>query len=569
MEKNWQIAAPVMSDIEGFRSALGISLPMARILMGRGIDTVQGGTLFLNPSLSAMLDPFLLKGMEAAVVRVVRARTAGERICIYGDYDVDGISGTALLVSFLRRVGVNCGYFIPNRFDDGYGLNRGSLQQIFDSGATLVISVDCGIVSVEEAAFCRQSGVDLIILDHHTPGPVIPDAVAVVNPLQPGCDYPFKLLAGVGVAFNLLVALRSRLRKGGLFAPGEEPDLREWLDLVALGTIADVVPLQDQNRMYAFCGLQKLEQGSRAGIAALKRVAGVTDGVTCGQVGFRLAPRLNAAGRMESAVPGVDLLLGTDGVDNTRIAEELDAANAERQTVEKTILEQAVALVEENGLYPACRSIVLASREWHQGVIGIVASRLVERYHRPTILIAIDEEGYGKGSGRSIPGFHLLEALNGCASHLKRYGGHRYAAGVGLAEERIDGFVAAFEAEALKILGTEELLPSLAIDAVVEPLELDLPLAEELQRMEPFGSGNPEPTLMLRGVTVIERRVVGDGHLKLRVASGGRTFSAIAFRQADTATDGLLDIAFFPEGNRWNNITTLQLRIKAIRETAP
>ena len=226
-------------------------------------------------------------------------------------------------------------------------------------------------------------------------------------------------------------------------------------------------------------------------------------------------------------------------------------------------------VVEVRGGHPACRSIVLASREWHQGVIGIVASRLVERYHRPTILIAIDEEGYGKGSGRSIPGFHLLEALNGCASHLKRYGGHRYAAGVGLAEERIDGFVAAFEAEALKILGTGELLPSLAIDAVVDPQELALAFAEELQRMEPFGSGNPEPTLMLRGVTVIERRVVGDGHLKLRVAAEGKIFNAIAFRQADTATDGLLDIAFFPEGNRWNNITTLQLRIKAIRETAP
>ncbi len=569
MEKKWQIATPVTSDIETFRSALGISRLMALILKGRGIDTVQGGALFLKPALSAMRDPFSLKGMEAAVERVVRARTAGERICIYGDYDVDGISGTALLVSFLRQIGSDCGYFIPNRFDDGYGLNRDSLQQIFDGGATLVISVDCGIVSVAEAAFCRQAAVDLIILDHHTPGMVIPDAVAVVNPLQPGCAYPFKLLAGVGVAFNLLVALRSRMRKEGLFAPGQEPDLRDWLDLVALGTIADVVPLQDQNRMYAYFGLQKLEQGGRAGIAALKRVAGVTDGVTCGQVGFRLAPRLNAAGRMESAVPGVDLLLGIDERENTRIADELDAANAERQIVEKSILEQAITLVEESGLHPACRSIVLASREWHQGVIGIVASRLVERYHRPTILIAIDEQGYGKGSGRSIPGFHLLEALNGCAGYLTRFGGHRYAAGVGLPEDRIDGFVAAFEAEALKVLGPGELLPSLAIDAVVDPKELDLALAEELQRLEPFGSGNPEPTFMLRGVTVSERRVVGDGHLKLRVLAQGKSFNAIAFRQADISTDGILDIAFFPEGNRWNNITTLQLRIKAIRGCTP
>jgi single-stranded-DNA-specific exonuclease len=513
-----------------------------------------------------MPDPFLLKGVDTTVNRLLLAKAGGESVCIYGDYDVDGISGTALLVSFLRNVGVVCSYFIPNRFDDGYGLNTEALQRIIASGVTLIMSVDCGITSLKEAVYCRQTGVDLIILDHHTPGEHLPEATAVVNPLQPGCLYPFKMLAGVGVAFNLLVALRSRMRMDGLFEAAEEPDLRDWLDLVALGTIADVVPLVGQNRLYAYFGLKKLENCSRPGISALKKVAGIKNQVTCGQVGFRLAPRLNAAGRMESAVPGVDLLLNTNLEECAIIADELDAANSERQSIEHCILEQAIAQVDGSGTYPGCRSIVLSSREWHQGVIGIVASRMVERYHRPTILLAIDELGNAKGSGRSIPGFHLLDALNTCSAYLDRFGGHRYAVGVGLKEENIEGFVAGFETAANRILGDFELVPTLEIDADVTPSEVSLFLVEELQRMEPFGAGNPEPTLMMRGVTVEERRIVGDGHLKLRLSASGQLFNAIAFRQAECPTDGMLDVAFIPESNVWNNKKSLQLRIKAIRK---
>lgn len=566
MQKKWVVKAVADAKFQGLSRSLGVGPVTAKLLVGRGIETVEEGRQFLGPVLSAMIDPYLLKGMDAAVERVLRARNNGETVCIYGDYDVDGITGTALLVSFLRQAGVACNYFIPNRFDDGYGLNEDALQRIIDSGAMLIVSVDCGITAVTEAAFCRRAGVDLIILDHHTPGENIPEAEAVVNPLQPGCSYPFKLLAGVGVAFNLLVALRSRMRQEGLFAGADEPDLRDWLDLVALGTIADVVPLIGQNRMYAFFGLQKLGNCRRPGLAALKKVAGITGAVSCGQVGFRLAPRLNAAGRMESAVPGVELLLGTTAGDSARIAGELDTANAERQAVERGILEDAVAMVDGSGAYPACRSIVLASPCWHQGVIGIVASRLVERYHRPTILIAVDEQGGAKGSGRSIPGFHLLEALTACSGLLGRFGGHRYAAGVGLKADCIDLFSAAFEAAAGQILGDRELLPTLDIDGDVHPAEVDLALADELKRMEPFGAGNPEPTLMMRSVTVVERRIVGDGHLKLRVSAGGQLFNAIAFRQAECPTDGILDIAFFPETNCWNSATTLQLRIKAIRK---
>ncbi len=566
MQKKWVVKTAGDAETGTFSQALGVSTITSRILLCRGIASIENGRQFLAPALSTMTDPFLLKGMQTAVERVLLARKSSETVCIYGDYDVDGITGTALLVSFLRQVGLVCNYFIPNRFDDGYGLNEEALQRIIDSGATLIMSVDCGITAIKEAEFCQHAGVDLIILDHHAPKENIPYAAAVVNPLQPGCTYPFKMLAGVGVAFNLLVALRSRLRQEGFFTSGDEPDLRDWLDLVALGTIADVVPLVGQNRIYAFCGLQKLENSHRVGISALKKVAGIKDTVNCGQVGFRLAPRLNAAGRMESAVPGVDLLLSSNADECSIIADELDAANAERQAIERSILEEAVAMVDGGGSYPACKSIVLSSSDWHQGVIGIVASRLVERYYRPTILFAIDEQGNAKGSGRSIPGFHLLEALTSCSEFLERFGGHRYAAGVGLKMENIDRFSANFEAAALQILGDSELVPILDIDADVCPVEVDLALAKELQRIEPFGAGNPEPTLMMRGVTVVERRIVGDGHLKLRVSVAGQIFNAIAFRQAECSTDGLLDIAFFPECNLWNNSTTLQLRIKAIRK---
>lgn len=565
MLKKWELKTCDPSVVSELAGKLGIHAVAAAVLAGRGIVTPDLGQDFLNPSLASMPDPLMLKGVPEAVARLCRARDTGEAVCIYGDYDVDGISGAALLVSFLRRVGLNCSYFIPNRFDDGYGLNQHALQQIIDGGATLIVSVDCGITSVSEAEFCRRQGIDLIIIDHHTPKESIPDACAVVNPLQPGCPYPFKSLAGVGVAFNLLIALRSRLRQAGAFEGQQEPDLRHWLDLVALGTIADVVPLTGQNRVYAHYGLKQLTASAKPGIEALKRVAGIKGQVSCGQVGFRLAPRLNAAGRMESAVPGVELLLGNDPVTVSALAQELDAANAERQAIEQRILEEAIAMVEGDGTYPARRSIVLASDSWHQGVVGIVASRLVECYHRPTILSALDGDGYGKGSGRSIPGFHLLEALNACSHHLERFGGHRYAAGVGLSADRIAAFATAFEAAAQTMLAGAELLPTLALDAEVLPNDINPGLVDDLKRLEPFGAGNPEPTLLLRGATAVERRIVGDGHLKLRLKAGGRIFDAIAFRQADRASDGVLDVAFFPELNLWNNTTTLQLRIKDIR----
>jgi single-stranded-DNA-specific exonuclease len=566
MLKKWlvkNIDSEVVADLS---EHLALGAATASILAGRGISSPEEGRSFLSPSFSSMPDPFLLMGVEAAVTRLLKARHSGESVCIYGDYDVDGISGTALLVSFLRRCGLNCTYFIPNRFDDGYGLNIDSLGRIIDSGATLIVSVDCGITSLEEADFCRQMHIDLIIVDHHTPKSTVPNACAVINPLQSGCQYPFKSLAGVGVAFNLLVALRNRMRQDGFFAVQvDEPDVREWLDLVALGTIADVVPLTGQNRIYAHFGLKRLEASQRPGIEALKLVSGVKGTVSCGQVGFRLAPRLNAAGRMESAVPGVELLLGSDAHQTSALAGELDVANAERQSIEWSMFAEAVDMIEKAGDYPARRSIVLASATWHQGVVGIVASRIAERFYRPTILIALDDEGNGKGSGRSIPGFHLLEALNSCADYLDRFGGHRYAAGVGVKGISMNDFSLEFEKVAAATLGNAELMPMLEIDAEVMPIDVNEKLVNELKRLEPFGAGNPEPTLLLRGMKILDRRVVGEDHLKLRLSAGGQIFNAIAFRQSDFNSEGSIDVAFFPELNVWNNRETLQLRVKDMR----
>ncbi|HEX9078906.1 MAG TPA: DHHA1 domain-containing protein, partial [Desulfuromonadaceae bacterium] len=353
------------------------------------------------------------------------------------------------------------------------------------------------------------------------------------------------------------------------FGAENGPDLREWLDLVALGTIADVVPLTGQNRIYAFHGLRQLACSTRPGIRAIKQVAGVAGEVSSGQVGFRLAPRLNAAGRMESAVPGVELLLSTCAEESAAIAGGLDSANAERQTVERRIFEEALTMVESSGAYPQRRSIVLASRTWHQGVVGIVASRLVERFHRPTILLALNDDGSAKGSGRSIPGFHLLDALSACAPHLERFGGHRHAAGVTLPAERVTAFGEAFEAEAGRRLSDADLRPLLEIDAEAEPEEVTRELALELKRLAPFGAANPEPVLVMRTMKILERRSVGEGHLRLRLAKGRHSFHAIAFRMGQREPEDVVDVAFFPEINEWNGTSTLQLRVKDLRPAEP
>jgi single-stranded-DNA-specific exonuclease len=537
----------------------------ARLLVNRGIVGPQAAGRFLSAALADLYDPFLLLGMEKAVSRLAKAARSGERICVYGDYDVDGITSVALLLGFFRGLGVDSFYFIPLRLEEGYGLSEEGLKCVAGQGAKVIISVDCGITSVAEAELCASLGVDLIITDHHMPGETIPPAFAVINPLQPGCPFPFKYLAGVGVAFNLMIGLRSRLRHEGLFVAKDEPNLREYLDLVALGTVADIVPLVDENRIFVKYGLMELTSSRRIGIQALKEVAGVTGEVSCGAVGFRLAPRLNAAGRLEDAALGVELLLCGDRQKASVMATELDASNTERQALEKAILSDVLAKVRETPALQNRKSIVLASEEWHPGVIGIVASRIVDIFHRPTILIAL-QDGNGRGSGRSIPKFHLHDALHACSEHLVKFGGHKYAAGLSIEETTLKAFIEGFDEVASGLLTPADLIPELAVDAMLQPEEISYELAEALEAMAPFGMGNPEPVFMLEGIRVADLRILKERHLKLRLVAGERNLDAIGFNMAEKRDiPDIVTVAFSMQINEWNGRKSVQLRIRDIK----
>ena len=536
----------------------------AHLLAQRSGSDLATARDFLDPRLQQLPDPFLIGEMESAVARLVAAIQAGEKIAIHGDYDVDGISGTALLVEGLQALGAEVDYFIPLRLRDGYGLSAEHLRQAVAAGASVAVSVDCGISAVAEAAVARELGLDLIITDHHQPPAVLPVACAIVNPHLLDSLYPDKDLAGVGVAFMLLIALRSRLRSTGAFTAQPEPDLRYSLDLVALGTIADVVPLRGVNRILPRIGLGIINQGRRPGLKSLSVAAGIRQ-VTCGNVAFSLAPRLNAAGRLEDANLGVELLLTDDPQRAEELAGLLDGFNRERQGVEQQVLSEAIAQVEEGkgGEY----SLVLAGEGWHPGVIGIVASRLVERYHRPAVLIALDGER-GKGSARSIRGLHLYQTLQACSAELEGYGGHAFAAGLSIAASRFDSFVAAFEQAAAAALSADDLVPVLLYDSEVLIEDLSLTIIADLQRLSPFGAGNPEPLFLLRNARAQQVTPCGTGHLKFSIRQGGFSLPCIAFAFPPHWAEilpGEIDLLVSAQSNEWQGRISLQLRVKDMR----
>ncbi len=564
--RSWQLRPG--SDSADLVGALARDLRLtplvAATLARRGIVTAAQGHEFLNSRLSSLPDPFLFKDMDRAVERLARALAGGEKVSVHGDYDVDGITGTSLLVENLRLFGFDVGYHIPLRLRDGYGLSADALRQAAGQGVSVVVSVDCGVSAVDEGRLAAELGLDLIVTDHHQPPDPLPEAYAIINPHRPGCGFPFKELAGVGVAFFLLVALRKALREQGAFKRGPEPDLRRSLDLVALGTIADIVPLKGVNRSLTRFGLGLLESGQRPGVRALKEVAAVKQ-VSCGSVGFRLAPRLNAAGRLEDAALGAELLLTPSDSEAKKTATFLNQLNGERQQIEADTLAQAIERLESEGDNGA-RSIVLADRRWHPGVIGIVASRLVERYYRPVVMIALDEEG-GKGSARSIKGFHLYESLSRCSEHLQGFGGHEYAAGLSLEGARVDGFARAFESVACALLDEEDLVPSLLHDGEIALEELSRQTVTELESLTPFGAGNPEPAFVATGIRVQQAAVVGGGHLRFTARQGGYSLPCIAFGMGDwiDRLAGEVDILFSAGFNEWQGRCSIQLRIKDIR----
>ena len=548
--------------------ALGLHPLAGRVLASRGLGDPADAEAFLSARLADLPDPFAMKGMDAAVARLVRAIDGGERIALYGDYDVDGVTSTALLAGFLRACGAEVVTYVPHRLVEGYGLNAAAVERLAREGARLLVTLDCGITSAPEVRTAAAMGVDAVVVDHHTVPVELPAAAAILNPHQPGCGYPSKELAAVGVTFALAMALRRALRERGRFgAARPEPNLKDALDLVALGTVADVVPLVGANRILVRWGLDALARSRRPGVRALKRVAGVPEGVevSAGQVGFRLAPRINAAGRLDDAGRGVRLLLETDEARADALARELDRENQARQEIERTILDEAVHDAAAR-VQAGARGLVLARDGWHAGVVGIVASRIVERFHRPAVLVALGEDE-GKGSGRSIEGFHLHEALAACAGHLLRFGGHRHAAGVTVARASVPAFREAFEAHAARHVRDEDLVPRCRIEGWVEERDVSERAALDLARLGPFGAGHPEPVFALRGAAA-RARTVGAGGAHLKLALGG--LDAIGFGMGDRlgVCAGAVEAAFTVGFDEWDGARRLQLRLRDVRAPA-
>lgn len=529
----------------------------ARVLLRRGYADAAAARQFLDGE-SPSHDPRLLGDVEAACEAVRMAIARGIRLCVHGDYDVDGICATALAVSCLRDLGADVGWHLPSRFEEGYGLSGAALERIAHQGYGLVLTVDCGITAVEEVEAAKRLGLEVVVTDHHRPGDALPECPVVAT--RPS-DYPFPELCGTGVVYKLAQALGA-------------PELDRQLDLVALATIADVVPLVDENRVLAIAGLKRLMRAERPGIAALMRSARVDPAaVDEGAVAFRLAPRINAAGRLCRPEAALELLLTDDADEAARLAQRLEELNRDRQTVEDRILRAAVEQVESwSPARQAQRGYVLAGEDWHEGVIGIVASRLVEKYRRPVVLIA-GTDGDWKGSGRSIGGFDLHAALAACSEHLERFGGHRAAAGLSIRPDRVDGFAAAFSAHADARLTEDDLSPPLVVDAVVSGRACTLELADELRRLAPFGLGNPGVTLLVAGCELSDLQTVGEGkHLRFRARDeNGAAGSAIAFglgAQLDRWRQvGTYDVAFRLEANTWNGTTAPQLVVRRIFES--
>lgn len=533
---------------------------VARILLNRGLEHPEEVEAFLDPALSRLLSPWAMQDLEPARERLVRAVLQHEPMVVYGDYDADGLTATALLLHFFRSLGVPAFGYIPDRLTEGYGLQSAALPGLARQ-ARVLVTVDCGISNALEVAQARKLGLEVIITDHHEVPDSLPPALAIVDPKRPDCQYPFKELAGVGVALNLLVGLRARLRDRDCFRNHTEPNLRAYLDLVVLGTAADVVPIIGQNRILASQGLKVLEETLRPGLVALKEVAGLEQRpLTLRDVVFRLAPRINAAGRLGQARLALELLL-TDDLNQARtLARYLNSLNQRRQMLEEAVLKEAETQIRRASLQH-CPALVLAGEGWHPGVIGIAAARLAERYYRPVALISLNA-GQGRGSARSIAPFHLYAGLKACQPWLLQFGGHRAAAGFTLAAENLAAFRRAFEEAVVQALGPQLQRPTLAVDAAVSLAELDDDFFHHLERLRPFGEGNPEPVLVCLEAEALSSQVVGDRHLKVQLAQASRRMEAIAFDKACYhPLHGPLEVAFSPRHSYFMGQFRPELRV--------
>ena len=561
MNKKWEFFSHDQAKVQEIVEKFNISELLATVLVNRDIVEEKDVELFLNPTRNDFHDPYLMPDMRQAVDRIVKAIENKEKTMIYGDYDVDGITSITVLSRFFKERGLDVGAYIPNRLDEGYGLNKDAIKQIADEGYKLIITVDCGISGTDEVAYAYELGMEVIITDHHEPLEELPEALAVIDCKRKDSQYPFNSLAGVGVAFKLIQALGIELKL-------EEKEYLKFLDIVCIGTISDIVPLIDENRVIAKLGLKLVEQTRSPGVRSLLNAAAYKE-VNSNTVSFGIAPRINACGRMGHERDALDLFLTENIVEANRITEKLNEYNKKRQDIEKKIFEEAIGKIEKENLKEN-NALVVGAEDWHHGVIGIVASKITELYFKPSILICFEGED-GKGSGRSIPGFDLHAALCSSSKYLEKYGGHEMAVGLSLKKDNFDEFKKVFE-EIAKEANTEEIVPVIKIDKEINLKDITLENVKSLKLLEPFGESNKTPIFIYKNLRIDSIRALSEGkHLKLTLKDGNTIVNAIGFNMGSYSEEYLIgdkiDIIGVLETNTFNGIESVQINMKDIRKS--
>jgi single-stranded-DNA-specific exonuclease len=547
---------------------LGISELLATLLIHRNISSTDSAKSFLFPKLQALRDPFLLKDMDRAAELTKRFIVKKKKITIYGDYDADGITATSLLYDFFSQINIPISFYIPHRLKEGYSLNETAVREIAQDGTELIITVDCGISSFSEITLAHKLGMEVIVTDHHQLPSGFQPLCPMINPLRPDSSFPFKELSGVGLALYFAIAIRAILRESGFFQSDTELDLKPYLDLVAIGTVADIVPLIEENRILVKSGLAVLKKSRKPGINTLLRVSGIKNNqaITTHDIAFKLAPRLNAMGRLGSATRAVHLLTTDDEAEASSIAIQIDTLNAQRQKIQNGIVSECREKIDKMEDLERRRTIVLSHPQWHRGVLGIVASKIVDEYYRPTLLFT-DEGDVLKGSGRSIDGFHLYKALSDLSDLLTQFGGHEYAAGITLESKNFEEFCDRFEELASKKLDIKDMASKIEVDTKLGLESINPQTLHDIEMLLPFGHRNPRPIFWTGPVKVVFSRVVGNDHLKLTIKEKGTTFGCIAFGKAPLhPLEGkVVDILFHVEMNTWQGTESIQLVIVDLR----
>ena len=562
MNKKWQIFEPDKKKIEEIKSKYKVNQLLATILANRNILKEEDIRLFLNPTRNDFYNPFLITDMDIAVNRIIKAIENKENITIYGDYDVDGITSITVLKSFLNDIGVETNTYIPNRLIEGYGLNKEAIDKISKKGCNLMITVDCGISAIEEIEYANSLGIETIITDHHEAGNEIPKAIAVIDNKRKDSKYPFRELAGVGVVFKLIQAI-------GITLKLKEESYLKYLDIVCIGTISDIVPLVDENRVIAKLGLLLVAQTKNIGLRSIINSSGYNK-IDSNTISFGVAPRINACGRMGKAEEALELFLSKDKNEVNELTNKLNEHNRKRQETEKTIFENAVKKIKEEHL-DENKAIIVGGENWHHGVIGIVSSKITEMYFKPSILFSFEEDGIGKGSGRSIPGFDLHEALMKCSDTIEKFGGHSMAVGITVKKDNLEKFKKEFEQIATQSK-IDEIIPIINIDAKVDLSDIDKEMVESLKQLEPFGEANKMPVFAFKNLKIDSIRALSEGkHLKLTLKDNNYIINAIGFNIGYLANEyrigDKIDVAGVLEINTFNGVDNLQINIKDIMKS--